>query len=68
MCLDYKILKVFPQLGFLGRQKVTMSPVLIRAFLNNQIVFIKIIVFHIFALDEEICHGKTKKSESDLKL
>lgn len=61
MCLDYKIQKVFPLLDFLGRQKVMMSPVQIRGFKNNQTVFLKIRIFHIFALDKEICHDKTKK-------
>lgn len=68
MCHDYKILKVLPLLGFRGRQKVMMSPVQIRAFKKKQIVFLKIRVFQIIALNKEMCHGKIKNSESGLKL
>lgn len=68
MCLDYKILKVLPLLGFRGRQKIMMSPVQIRTFKKKQIVFLKIRVFHIVALNKEMSHGKIKNSESGLKL
>lgn len=68
MCLDYKILKVLPLLGFRGRQKIMMSPVQIRTLKKKQIVFLKIRVFHIVALNKEMSHGKIKNSESGLKL